>query len=129
MIGLTDIFFNFTMSSAPEQAPSSVECTAVSSTSLRIGWQPIGLPGQGNSLVGYTVLFATDGKGNFISQEWKEPTILFSEQCRIEQLVKKSYVNKILKPTMVSTNNTPKRDTCIIINKLIADRSYVIFLL
>ncbi|KAH9631241.1 hypothetical protein HF086_011945 [Spodoptera exigua] len=29
---------------APEQAPSSVECTAVSSTSLRIGWQPIGVP-------------------------------------------------------------------------------------
>lgn len=47
---------------APEQAPSSVECTAVSPTSLRVGWQPIVLPGQGSSLVGYTLLYATEGK-------------------------------------------------------------------
>ncbi|KAF9820929.1 hypothetical protein SFRURICE_015766, partial [Spodoptera frugiperda] len=55
--------FQDTREGAPEQAPSSVECTAVSSTSLRIGWQPIGIPGQGSSLVGYTVLFATEVPG------------------------------------------------------------------
>ncbi|XP_022837206.1 Down syndrome cell adhesion molecule-like protein Dscam2 [Spodoptera litura] len=65
--------FQDTREGAPEQAPSSVECTAVSSTSLRIGWQPIGVPGQGSSLVGYTVLFATE------EAAWQNQTSLHTE--------------------------------------------------
>ncbi|XP_050554453.1 cell adhesion molecule Dscam2 [Spodoptera frugiperda] len=65
--------FQDTREGAPEQAPSSVECTAVSSTSLRIGWQPIGIPGQGSSLVGYTVLFATE------EAAWQNQTSLHTE--------------------------------------------------
>ncbi|VVD06056.1 unnamed protein product, partial [Leptidea sinapis] len=30
-----------TFSLAPESAPTSIECTAISSTSLRVGWQPL----------------------------------------------------------------------------------------
>ncbi|GBP71251.1 Down syndrome cell adhesion molecule homolog [Eumeta japonica] len=47
-----------TAHSAPEHAPSSVECIAMSSTSLRISWQPI--PGHGNGLIGYTILYSLD---------------------------------------------------------------------
>lgn len=47
---------------APEHAPASVECTAVSSTSLRVGWQPIAIHGQGSSLIGYSILYATEGR-------------------------------------------------------------------
>ncbi|KAJ2944874.1 hypothetical protein O0L34_g1763 [Tuta absoluta] len=62
-----------TREGAPEQAPSSVECAAVSPTSLRIGWQPIVLPGQGSSLIGYTVLHATEDGA------WQNHTSLHTE--------------------------------------------------
>ncbi|XP_049881130.1 Down syndrome cell adhesion molecule-like protein Dscam2 [Pectinophora gossypiella] len=62
-----------TREGAPEQAPSSVECTAVSATSLRVGWQPIVLPGQGSSLIGYTVLYATEDGA------WQNHTSLHTE--------------------------------------------------
>lgn len=48
--------------SAPENAPSSVECTAVSSTSLRVGWQPLTAPRHGTEILGYTVLYASEGE-------------------------------------------------------------------
>ncbi|CAG9122363.1 unnamed protein product [Plutella xylostella] len=62
-----------TREGAPELAPSSVECTAVSSTSVRVGWQPIALPGQGSSLVGYNVLYSTD------EGAWQNATSLHTE--------------------------------------------------
>ncbi|XP_037299251.1 Down syndrome cell adhesion molecule-like protein Dscam2 [Manduca sexta] len=65
--------FQDTREGAPEQAPSSVECTATSSTSLRVGWQPIALPGQGSSLVGYSVLYATEDGA------WHNQTALHTE--------------------------------------------------
>lgn len=49
---------------APEIAPSSVECTAVSSSSLRVGWQPIAIHEQGSSLIGYSLLYGTEGNPN-----------------------------------------------------------------
>ncbi|RVE41204.1 hypothetical protein evm_014145 [Chilo suppressalis] len=62
-----------TREGAPEQAPPSVECTAVSSTSVRVGWQPIAQSGHGNSLVGYTVLYATE------EGAWQNQTSLHTE--------------------------------------------------
>ncbi|XP_072946516.1 cell adhesion molecule Dscam2-like [Epargyreus clarus] len=77
-----------TMEGAPEQAPSSVECTAVSSTSLRVGWQPITLPGQGSSLIGYTILFATEDSA------WQNQTSLHTE-LYLQSLMK--YTNYTVK--------------------------------
>ncbi|XP_060807716.1 cell adhesion molecule Dscam2 [Amyelois transitella] len=65
--------FQDTREGAPEQSPSSIECAAVSSTSLRVGWQPISLPGQGSSLMGYTVLYATEDGA------WNNQTSLHTE--------------------------------------------------
>ncbi|KAL0810748.1 hypothetical protein ABMA28_010066 [Loxostege sticticalis] len=62
-----------TREGAPEHAPSSVECTAVSSTSLRVGWQPISQSGQGTSLIGYSVLYATEDGA------WQNQTSLHTE--------------------------------------------------
>ncbi|GBP67839.1 Down syndrome cell adhesion molecule-like protein Dscam2 [Eumeta japonica] len=47
-----------TREGAPEQAPSSIECAPVSATSLRVSWSPLII--RGASLVGYTVLYATE---------------------------------------------------------------------
>ncbi|CAH0715045.1 unnamed protein product, partial [Brenthis ino] len=65
--------FQDTLEGAPEHAPSSVECTAVSSTSLRVGWQPIAIRGQGSSLIGYTILYATE------ESAWQNQTSLHTE--------------------------------------------------
>ncbi|XP_045540095.1 Down syndrome cell adhesion molecule-like protein Dscam2 [Papilio machaon] len=65
--------FQDTMEGAPEHAPTSVECTAISSTSLRVGWQPITPGAQGSSLVGYSVLYATDDSA------WQNQTSLHTE--------------------------------------------------
>ncbi|KAF9800049.1 hypothetical protein SFRURICE_014054 [Spodoptera frugiperda] len=43
---------------APELPPSGVECRGVSSSSLRIAWQPI--TAQGASLLGYSVYYSTE---------------------------------------------------------------------
>ncbi|XP_045506836.1 Down syndrome cell adhesion molecule-like protein Dscam2 [Colias croceus] len=50
--------YQTTREGAPETPPSSVECRGVSSTSIRIAWQPI--TSQGASLLGYTVHYSTD---------------------------------------------------------------------
>ncbi|XP_038217931.1 Down syndrome cell adhesion molecule-like protein Dscam2 [Zerene cesonia] len=50
--------YQTTREGAPETPPSSVECRGVSSTSLRIAWQPI--TSHGASLLGYTVHYSTD---------------------------------------------------------------------
>ncbi|CAG9568530.1 unnamed protein product [Danaus chrysippus] len=65
--------FQDTMEGAPEIAPSSVECTAVSSTSLRIGWQPIAIHEQGSSLIGYSILYGTE------ESSWQNQTSLHTE--------------------------------------------------
>ncbi|XP_068623974.1 cell adhesion molecule Dscam1-like [Battus philenor] len=65
--------FQDTMEGAPEHAPTSVECTAISSTSLRVGWQSITSNGQGSSLVGYTLLYATEDSA------WQNQTSVHTE--------------------------------------------------
>ncbi|XP_052752723.1 cell adhesion molecule Dscam2-like [Galleria mellonella] len=80
--------FQDTREGVPEKAPSSVECTAVSSTSLRVGWQPIVLFGQGNSLVGYTVLYTTE------DGTWYNQTSLHTE-LYLQNLMK--YTNYTVK--------------------------------
>ncbi|KAL4709629.1 hypothetical protein ACJJTC_007360 [Scirpophaga incertulas] len=77
-----------TREGAPEEAPLSVECTAVSSTSLRVGWQPIAQAGQSNSLIGYTVLFVTE------DGEWQNHTSLHTE-LYLQSLMK--YTNYTIK--------------------------------
>nr|XP_021209307.1 Down syndrome cell adhesion molecule-like protein Dscam2 isoform X1 [Bombyx mori] len=80
--------FRDTREGAPEQAPSSVECTAVSPTSLRIGWQPLTSPGHGSSLVGYTLLYATE------EGPWNNVTSLHTE-IYLQSLLK--YTNYTIK--------------------------------
>lgn len=46
---------------APEEGPSSVECGGVTSTALRVSWQPIPPHKQAGALIGYTVLYAAQG--------------------------------------------------------------------
>ncbi|XP_048487145.1 Down syndrome cell adhesion molecule-like protein Dscam2 [Plutella xylostella] len=50
--------YQTTREGAPEVAPSSVECRGVSSSSLRVAWQPI--IAQGTSLLGYSVYYSTE---------------------------------------------------------------------
>ncbi|XP_073960738.1 cell adhesion molecule Dscam1-like [Choristoneura fumiferana] len=64
--------FQDTREGAPEQAPLSPECAAVSPTSLRVGWQPLAA-GAASSLVGYTVLYATE------EGAWYNQTALHTE--------------------------------------------------
>ncbi|XP_064074648.1 cell adhesion molecule Dscam1-like [Vanessa tameamea] len=80
--------FQDTMEGAPEHAPASVECTAVSSTSLRVGWQPIAIHGQGSSLIGYTILYATE------ESAWQNQTSLHAE-LYLQSLIK--YTNYTIK--------------------------------
>ncbi|XP_061704982.1 cell adhesion molecule Dscam2-like [Cydia pomonella] len=63
--------FQDTREGAPEQAPLAVECTAVSPTSLRVGWQP--LQAGASSLVGYSVLYAAE------EDAWHNQTSLHTE--------------------------------------------------
>lgn len=55
-------YFIFRVPLAPEEGPSAVECSATSSTSLRVSWQPIPLHKQAGALIGYTILFAATGE-------------------------------------------------------------------
>ncbi|XP_072946504.1 cell adhesion molecule Dscam2-like [Epargyreus clarus] len=50
--------YQTTREGAPEQPPLGVECRGVSSSSLRIAWQPI--TSHGSSLLGYFVHYSTD---------------------------------------------------------------------
>ncbi|XP_052752731.1 cell adhesion molecule Dscam2-like isoform X2 [Galleria mellonella] len=50
--------YQTTREGAPEHPPSGVECRGVSSSSLRISWQPI--TSYGASLLGYTVFYSTE---------------------------------------------------------------------
>ncbi|XP_041972155.1 Down syndrome cell adhesion molecule-like protein Dscam2 [Aricia agestis] len=77
-----------TLEGAPETAPASVECTAVSSTSLRVGWQPITTHGQGTSLIGYSILYATE------VSTWQNQTSLHTE-IYLQNLLK--YTNYTVK--------------------------------
>ena len=52
----------FPLLSAPEEGPSSVECGGVTSSALRVSWQPIPPHKQAGALIGYTVLYAAQGK-------------------------------------------------------------------
>ncbi|KAJ0171731.1 hypothetical protein K1T71_012494 [Dendrolimus kikuchii] len=81
--------FQDTREGAPEQSPSSVECTAVSSTSLRVGWQAIVLPGQGSSPVGYSVLYATEDGA------WHNKTSLHTELYLQAMLKYTNYTVKV----------------------------------
>lgn len=51
--------------SAPEEGPTSVECGGVTSTALRISWQPIPPYKQAGALIGYSVLYAAQGNTDF----------------------------------------------------------------
>ncbi|XP_053620359.1 cell adhesion molecule Dscam2-like [Plodia interpunctella] len=50
--------YQSTREGAPEQPPSGLECRGMSSTSLKVSWQPI--TAQGTSLIGYSVYFGTE---------------------------------------------------------------------
>ncbi|KAL0810757.1 hypothetical protein ABMA28_010074 [Loxostege sticticalis] len=50
--------YQTTREGAPEQPPSGVECRGVSSSSLRVSWQPIVIPGA--SLLGYSIYYGTE---------------------------------------------------------------------
>ncbi|KPJ00029.1 Down syndrome cell adhesion molecule-like protein CG42256 [Papilio xuthus] len=50
--------YQTTREGAPEHSPAAVECRGVSSSSLRVAWQPIS--SQGTSLLGYTVHYSTE---------------------------------------------------------------------
>ncbi|CAK1547627.1 unnamed protein product [Leptosia nina] len=73
---------------APESAPSSVECTAVSPTSLRIGWQPLSAPRHGTEILGYSILYASE------ESDWQNQTSLHTEQY-LQNLLK--YANYTIK--------------------------------
>ncbi|KAG6461797.1 hypothetical protein O3G_MSEX012863, partial [Manduca sexta] len=63
--------YQATREGAPEQSPSDVECRGVSSTSLRLAWQPI--TEGGTSLLGYSVYYSTeDGPWQNISSPHTE---------------------------------------------------------
>ncbi|XP_068623975.1 cell adhesion molecule Dscam2-like [Battus philenor] len=50
--------YQTTREGAPEHPPAAVECRGVSSSSLRVAWQPIS--SQGTSLLGYTIHYCTE---------------------------------------------------------------------
>ncbi|RVE53919.1 hypothetical protein evm_001322, partial [Chilo suppressalis] len=63
--------YQTTREGAPEHPPPGVECRGVSSSSLRISWQPITAPGS--SLLGYSVFYGTeDGPWQNISSPHTE---------------------------------------------------------
>ncbi|XP_053620257.1 cell adhesion molecule Dscam2-like [Plodia interpunctella] len=73
--------FQDTREGAPEEGPSSVECGGVTSTALRISWQPIPPHKQAGALVGYIVLYAAQ------SRQWLNATSLVTE-LRLQGLLK-----------------------------------------
>ncbi|KAJ2944867.1 hypothetical protein O0L34_g1758 [Tuta absoluta] len=63
--------YQTTREGAPEHPPSAVECRGVSSSSLRVAWQPISA--YGTSLLGYSVYYSTeDGPWQNISSPHTE---------------------------------------------------------
>ncbi|XP_038217932.1 Down syndrome cell adhesion molecule-like protein Dscam2 [Zerene cesonia] len=81
-----------TRAGAPESAPSSVECTAVAPSSLRVGWQPI--LGLTTEILGYSVLFATE------DSPWQNQTSLHTE-LYLQNLMK--YTNYTIKVAAYSS--------------------------
>ncbi|KAL0810846.1 hypothetical protein ABMA28_010156 [Loxostege sticticalis] len=73
--------FQDTREGAPEEGPSSVECSGVTSTALRVSWQPIPPHKQAGALIGYTVLYAAQGR------QWLNATSLVTE-LRLQSLLK-----------------------------------------
>lgn len=73
--------FQDTREGAPEEGPSSVECSGVTSTALRVSWQPIPPHKQAGALIGYTVLYAAQGR------QWLNSTSLVTE-LRLQGLYK-----------------------------------------
>ncbi|KAH9635260.1 hypothetical protein HF086_001916 [Spodoptera exigua] len=73
--------FQDTREGAPEEGPSSVECGGVTSTALRVSWQPIPPHKQAGALIGYTVLYAAQGR------QWMNSTSLVTE-LRLQGLYK-----------------------------------------
>ncbi|XP_045506832.1 Down syndrome cell adhesion molecule-like protein Dscam2 [Colias croceus] len=80
-----------TRAGAPEVSPTSVECTAVAATSLRVGWQPIL---GATEILGYSVLFATE------DSPWKNQTSLHTE-LYLQNLMK--YTNYTIKVAAYSS--------------------------
>ncbi|KAJ0171775.1 hypothetical protein K1T71_012538 [Dendrolimus kikuchii] len=80
--------FQDTREGAPEESPSSVECSGVTSTALRVSWQPIPPHKQAGALIGYTVLYAAQGR------PWFNSTSLVTE-LRLQGLYK--YMNYTIK--------------------------------
>ncbi|KAL4716781.1 hypothetical protein ACJJTC_001937, partial [Scirpophaga incertulas] len=73
--------FQDTREGAPEEGPSSVECGGVTSTALRVSWQPIPPHKQAGALIGYSVLYAAQGRN------WLNATSLVTE-VRLQSLLK-----------------------------------------
>ncbi|CAG9792423.1 unnamed protein product [Diatraea saccharalis] len=73
--------FQDTREGAPEEGPSAVECNGVTSTALRVSWQPIPPHKQAGALIGYTVLYAPQGRN------WLNATSLVTE-LRLQSLLK-----------------------------------------
>ncbi|XP_047519241.1 Down syndrome cell adhesion molecule-like protein Dscam2 [Pieris napi] len=78
--------FQETKAGAPENAPTSVECTAVSPTSVRIGWQPLLKTPE---LLGYTILYATE------ESAWQNATSLHTEMYLQNLMKYKNYTIKV----------------------------------
>ncbi|KAI8423609.1 hypothetical protein MSG28_012677 [Choristoneura fumiferana] len=73
--------FQDTREGAPEEGPTSVECSGVTSSALRVSWQPIPPHKQAGALIGYTVLYAAQG------WQWHNATSLVTE-LRLQSLFK-----------------------------------------
>ncbi|CAG4944890.1 unnamed protein product, partial [Parnassius apollo] len=89
--------FQDTREGAPEEGPSSVECSGVTSTALRISWQPIPPHRQAGALIGYTVLYAAQAR------HWQNATSLVTE-LRLQGLHK--YTNYTVKVAGFSNYGT-----------------------
>ncbi|XP_026316076.1 Down syndrome cell adhesion molecule-like protein Dscam2 [Hyposmocoma kahamanoa] len=89
--------FQDTREGAPEEGPSSVECGGVTSTALRVSWQPIPPHKQAGALIGYTVLYAAQGR------HWLNATSLVTE-LRLQGLLK--YTNYTIKVAGFSNYGT-----------------------
>ncbi|XP_063631935.1 cell adhesion molecule Dscam2-like [Cydia splendana] len=73
--------FQDTREGAPEEGPSAVECGGMTSSGLRVSWQPIPPHKQAGALIGYTVLYAAQGR------QWHNATTLVTE-LRLQGLSK-----------------------------------------
>ncbi|XP_072946395.1 cell adhesion molecule Dscam2-like [Epargyreus clarus] len=89
--------FQDTREGAPEEGPTSVECGGVTSTALRVSWQPIPPHKQAGALIGYTVLYAAQGR------QWQNATSPVTE-LRLQGLHK--YANYTVKVAGFSNYGT-----------------------